>query len=223
MSNTIAHIAVAKGVLNKRPDLVQNKRAYYLGALAPDAILGVPGSTAEDKKRVHLRAGIPDDRWFEPDQIAIFTERVQEFVREHIINETDGSQRDFNMGYIVHALTDKCNHRFICPKVLKKANEMGLGFADYCNMCVNDLEALDVYLLEKYPELGELLDELISTKAEYGLSGWIEKEHVSSAMWWVSNKYLPGIKNRKIKYITMADIEEFVPYSVEKILEELIV
>lgn len=223
MSNTIAHIAVAKEVLHKRPDLVQNRRAYYLGALAPDAILGVPGSTAEDKKRLHLRAGIPDERWFEPEQMAIFTERVQEFVREHIINEADGAQRDFNMGYIVHALTDKCNHRVICPKVLKKANERGVGFAEYCDMCVNDIEALDVYLLEKYPELGELLEELISTESEYGLHGWIEKEHISSAMWWVSNKYLPGIKKRKVLYLTMADIEEFVPYSVEKILEELIV
>lgn len=223
MSNLVAHTAVAKAILEKRPNLVQNRRAYYLGALAPDTIMGVPGTTKEDKKRVHLREGIQDDQWFQPDQMEIFRKRVQEFIDRYITNETDGAQRDFNMGFVVHALTDKCNHGLILPKVFKIVKEQGIGFNtnEFGDMCVNDLEAYDKYLLEKDPEIRAIIEELNSRESEYGLAGWIEKEYISGAMWWWTNKYLLDIEKREVLYITTEDFDEFIPYCVEKILEEL--
>lgn len=223
MSNTIAHLAVAKELLNSNPNLIQNERAFYLGILAPDTIASKPDAVKEDKKRVHLRENIRDAEWLEPDQMAIFTDRVCEFVRVNIIGETEGDQRDFNMGYLVHLLTDKCNHGTIRQKLLKKATERGIPSSDreFYYMCVNDLEALDFYLLETRPELGELFEELRGSNAEYGLQGYIEKEYIDGSMWWWTNKYLPGIAERELLYIETGDIEEFIDYSVEKIIEEL--
>lgn len=223
MSNTIAHLAVAKGILEKTPDLVQNRRAFYLGILAPDTIANKPNAVKEDKKRVHLRENIRDAEWLEPEQMAIFTDRVCEFVRVNIIGETEGDQRDFNMGYLVHLLTDKCNHGTLRQKLLKKAAERGIVSADreFYYMCVNDLEALDAYLLDMRPELGTLFAELRSRDADYGLHGMIEKEYIDGSMWWWTNKYLPGIRERQLLYIETKDIDEFIDYSVEKIIEEL--
>lgn len=223
MANTIAHLAVAKELLEKEPNLVQNRRAYYLGILAPDTITSKPNAVKEDKKRVHLRENIRDALWLEPDQMAIFMERVREFVQVHIVDETDEDQRDFNIGYLVHLLTDKCNHGTIRQKLLKKAAERGVVSSDreFYHMCVNDLEALDAYLLDKYSELGELFEELRKTEADFCLPGWIEKEDIDGSMWWWTNKYLPGIKERKLLYIETEDIEEFIIYSVGKIIEEL--
>ncbi len=223
MANTIAHLAVAKELLEKKPDLVQNQRAYYLGILAPDTITSKPDAIKEDKKRVHLRENIRDAQWLEPDQMVIFMDRVREFVQINIVDELDATQRDFNIGYLVHLLTDKCNHGTIRQKLLKKATERGIVSSDreFYHMCVNDLEALDDYLLERRPELGELFEELRNKEADWGLQGWIEKEYIDGSMWWWTNKYLPGIKERKLLYIDTEDMEEFITYSVGKIIEEL--
>jgi len=223
MSNTIAHLAVAKELLEKMPDLIQNERAYYLGILAPDTITSKPEATKEDKKRVHLRENIRDARWLEPEQMAIFMDRVREFVCNHVTEEKNADQRDFNLGYLVHLLTDKCNHGTIRQKLLKKATERGIVSSDreFYHMCVNDLEALDFYLFETRPELVLLFEELRSKKAEYGLQGYIEKEYIDGSMWWWTNKYLPGIRERQLLYIETGDIDAFIGYSVGKIIEEL--
>ena len=63
MSNTIAHLAVAKKILDKTPEFVQNQRAFYLGILAPDTITSKPEAGKEEKKRVHLRENIRDAEW----------------------------------------------------------------------------------------------------------------------------------------------------------------
>ena len=223
MSNTIAHLAVAKKILDKTPEFVQNQRAFYLGILAPDTITSKPDAVKEDKKRVHLRENIRDAEWLLPEQMRIFTDRVNAFVQTYINEETDIGQKDFNIGYLIHLLTDKCNHATIRQKLLKKAAERGIVSSDkeFYHMCVNDLEALDEYLLLTRPEIGALFDELCSQEAEYGLKGYIEKEYIDGSMWWWTNKYLPGIKERELLYIETGDMEEFIDYSVEKIIEEL--
>jgi len=223
MSNTIAHLAVAKELIKSRPDWIQNERAFYLGILAPDTITSQPDAKKEDKKRVHLRENIRDAEWLEPEQMKIFTDRVREFVRVNITGETVVDQRDFNIGYLVHLLTDKCNHGTIRQKMLKKAAERGIVSSDreFYHMCVNDLEALDAYLLEVRPELGTLFESLRSIEAEFGLHGYIEKEYINGSMWWWTNKYLPGIKERELLYIETGDMDEFIIFCVEKITEEL--
>lgn len=223
MSNTIGHLAVARGLLQKCPDLVHNERAYYLGVLAPDTVTSKPDGKREDKKKVHLREDIPDAKWLEPEFMKLFTERVNAFVRDNIVNETNADQRDFNIGYLVHLLTDKCNHGTIRQKLLKKAIERGFVSSDreFYYMCVNDLEALDSYLLESRPELETLFSELTSKEVDYCLSGWIEKQYMEDSIWWWNNRYLPGIKERELLYIFTEDIEEFITYSVSKIAEDL--
>ena len=85
MANTIAHLAVAKKVLEQNPDLVSLKYNYYLGTIAPDAIESKAGALRDDKKLVHLRMGISDNDWLKPEKMRIFDRRLEEFVRESII------------------------------------------------------------------------------------------------------------------------------------------
>ena len=227
MANTIAHLAVARELLKKCPNLIHNERAYYLGILAPDTIGGKPDYKREDKKRVHLREDIPDTRWLEPELMALFTERVNAFAQEHIVNESDADQRDFNIGYFVHLLTDKYNHETIRQKLLKKAIERGdvSSVREFYHASGsgrgNDVEALDSYLLESHPELGDLFSELTSKEIDYCLPGWIEKQYIKNSIWWWNNHYLPGIKEQELLCLTTEDMEEFITYSVGKIAEEL--
>ncbi len=223
MANTIAHLAVAKVIADKNPEMIQNERAYYLGTLAPDTVTSRPGAGKEEKKRVHLRGGIRDAEWLFPEQMAVFAERINQFILHQLKEEKNPDQRDFNMGYLVHLLTDCCNHETIRQKLLQKAAERGIVSSDkeFFHMCVNDLGALDAYLLASRPELGELFAALLSRKSEFLLQGWIEQEDIDGSMQWWQEKYLPETKERRLLYITTADMEEFLEYSAEKVSREI--
>ena len=88
-------------------------------------------------------------------------------------------------------------------------------------MVTNDLEALDHYLLTTDAELGEILDGILGREAEYALPGWIEKEYIQGSIQWWKSSYLVSIQQRQLKYITQADIAEFVDIATRQILAEL--
>ena len=222
MSNTVAHLAVASAILKAWPALVSNAEAFYLGSVAPDTVGSKPGCTREDKKRVHLREGIRDTEWLNKDQMDLFNSRVRCFVSEYIAN-AQGRQRDFNLGYLVHLLTDAWNHRTIRQTLLKEAVARGVAESDreFFYMVTNDLEALDHYLLSADEELGQILDGILSREVAYTLPGWIEKEYIQGSIQWWESSYLVNIQQRQLKYISQADITEFVDIATEQILAEL--
>lgn len=222
MSNTVAHLAVASRILKAWPALAGDAQAFYLGCVAPDTVGSKPGCTREDKKRVHLREGIRDAQWLEAEQMALFQSRVSSFVSEYIAPAQAG-QRDFNLGYLVHLLTDAWNHRTIRQTLLKQAIARGVSESDreFFYMVTNDLEALDHYLLTTDGELGEILDGVLNREAEYALPGWIEKEYIQGSIQWWKNAYLVNIQQRQLKYITQGDITEFVDIATRQILAEL--
>ena len=154
MANTIAHLAVAQKVLEAKPQIVSLKYNYYLGTIAPDAIESKAGALRDDKKLVHLRMGISDKDWLKPDKMRIFDRRLDEFIRESILEEEDVHHRDFSIGYLVHLLTDKYNHATIRQRILREFDSE--GDKNLIPVFVNELEALDCYLIRGTPELSAL-------------------------------------------------------------------
>lgn len=223
MSNTIAHLAVANEILKLNNNLIKNEYAYYLGAVAPDTIGSKPDVTRNDKKIVHLREDISDIDWLNDECMELFNSRVVNFVNEYINNDVDKNQRDFNIGYLVHLLTDKWNHKTIRQKMLKYANEIGVmeKDKDFFYMMINDLEALDNYILENNDNIKEIYDSITNNKVEYDLSGYIEKEYISKSISWWNNEYLPGIKLKELKHLSNEDIVEFIKVSSNNIAKEL--
>lgn len=222
MANTVAHLAVAHKILKAQPALVSDAQAFYLGSVAPDTVGSKPGCTREDKKQVHLRQGIRDAQWLEKDQMALFDSRVRRFVSEHI-SGAQGSQRDFNLGYLVHLLTDAWNHRTIRQTLLKEAVARGVSESDreFFYMVTNDLEALDNYLLSSNDELGQILERLLRQEVQYALPGLIEKEYIQGSLQWWECSYLVNIRQRELKYITRNDIDSFADLAARQILAEL--
>ncbi len=133
-------------------------------------------------------------------------------------------QRDFNIGYLVHLLTDKWNHKTIRQKMLRIAIQNGVQENDkgFYHMMVNDLEALDHYLLESNTKIYDLFMELTNSPVEYSLPGYIEKEYIEGSIQWWNEQYLPGIAERKLMYISPDDIDEFISLAVKEIYAELV-
>lgn len=223
MSNTIAHLAVANEILKLNNNLIKNEYAYYLGAVAPDTIGSKVNVTRNDKKIVHLREDISDIDWLNDECIELFNSRVVNFVNEYINNDVDENQRDFNIGYLVHLLTDKWNHKTIRQKMLKYAKEIGVmeKDKDFFYMMINDLEALDNYILENNDYIQSIYNMITKDEVKYDLSGYIEKEYISKSISWWNNEYLPGIKLKELKYLKKEDIDEFIKVSSINIVKEL--
>lgn len=222
MANTIAHIAVAHTVLSARPDLVGLTYNYYLGSIAPDAIDSKVGALRDDKKKVHLRTGISDTEWLKPEKMRIFDTRLDKFIQESIIEETDPHHRDFSIGYLVHLLTDKVNHATIRQRILKVlAPEGSAGNRSFVPKFVNELEAMDCYLIRTKPELSALFYTVMEYPVTNCMPGWIEAEYLEKSLKWWKYEYIPQIAERRAEILQSHEIDEFVQQAAEYILKEL--
>lgn len=223
MSNTIVHLAVAAEILKLNPLLVKNQGPYYLGSVAPDTIGSKLGVTRNDKKLVHLREDISDIDWLNQDYMNIFNSRVNEFVHMYIKYETDENQRDFNIGYLIHLLTDKQNHKTIRQTMLKYAKEKSIEEKDkvFYSMMSNDLECLDNYLLEQNDEIKAIFISLCNTAVDYDLEPYIKKEYIKRSIEWWKNEYLSRIKTKELVHLSFTDINEFIKISSKEITNEV--
>lgn len=223
MANTLAHIAVAHRILSQLPELVKNRDSFYLGTIAPDAIESKAGAVRDDKKLVHLRLGITDMEWLEPEKMAIFDRRVEDFVNYFIRGEQDEDKRDFFVGYLVHLLTDKINHGTVRLGILRRLEPEGYrdGTWDFIYRVLNDLEALDYNLLMTRPEIAGIFYELMDKPVKHCLPGMIEKEYLEKSRHWWKNQYIPQIAERRANVLSPEDMDDFVEKSAADIISQL--
>ncbi len=222
MPGIVAHLTIANRILAEHPQLVCNLHAFYLGSVAPDTIESKAGCSRNDKKQVHLREGIRDIEWLSSQNMLLFKNRIRRFADEYIADSV-GSQRDFNIGYLVHLLTDEWSHRTIRQTIRQKANEMNVLEVDrefFC-MMATDLEAMDNYLLNSNEEIATILDWILKQEITYDLAGFIEKEYIEGSIQWWRNSYLAAIKQKTLKYLSETDISNFVDIAVQEILGEI--
>lgn len=219
MANTIAHLAVAQKVLEAKPELVSLKFNYYLGTIAPDAIDSKVGAMRDDKKKVHLRTGISDKEWLKPEKMLIFDLRLDKFIRESIIEEDDEHHRDFSVGYLVHLLTDKYNHATIRQRILREFDSD--GDKSLIPTFVNELEAMDCYLIRGTPELSALFYTIMELPIINCMPGYIEAEYLEKSLKWWKYQYIPQIATREPKILQYREIDEFISGATDYILKEL--
>ena len=219
MANTIAHLAVAQKVLEAKPELVSLKFNYYLGTIAPDAIDSKVGAMRDDKKKVHLRTGISDKEWLKPEKMLIFDLRLEKFIKESIIEEDDEHHRDFSVGYLVHLLTDKYNHATIRQRILREFDSE--GDKSLIPTFVNELEAMDCYLIRGTPELSALFYTIMELPIINCMPGYIEAEYLEKSHKWWKYQYIPQIATREPKILQYREIDEFISGATDYILKEL--
>lgn len=223
MANTLAHLAIAQRILALRPQLVEYRDSFYMGTIAPDSIESKVGAVRDDKKLVHLRLGITDMEWLQPDKMAIFDRRLEDFISYFIYRERDARQRDFCIGYLVHLMTDKINHGSMRLRILNELIKQGYedGKWPFILKVLNELEALDNYLLRSRPETAELFYRLMELPVEHYLPGMIEKEYIAKSLSWWKGEYIPQIATRKAEIVEDHEIDDFVTLASDTILREL--
>ena len=223
MSNTLAHLAVAQRILQSRPGLVEHVDSFYMGTIAPDSIESKVNAVRDDKKLVHLRLGITDMEWLQAEKMAIFDRRLEDFISYFICRETEPRQRDFCIGYLVHLITDKINHGSMRLRILRALEKQGYedGKWPFILKVLNELEALDNYLLNSRPETAALFYRLMELPVEHYLPGMIEKAYLEKSLVWWKEQYIPQIAGRKAEIVEMHEIDDFVELAAERMINIL--
>lgn len=84
MAGVITHIYVAGLLIENGLVNVVNKSKYYLGTIAPDAIMSNSNYQREDKKYTHLRENISSDEWYHEEYKKLYRNRIELFYIENV-------------------------------------------------------------------------------------------------------------------------------------------
>lgn len=194
MAGTIVHLAVAVQ-LDRRfceePErwlgawAAQYRREdFFAGNICPDGIMARKDYKREMKLHTHMRDGIPDGTFQEPENLAMFRHRLKQFFQENI--QRPNVRFSLYLGYLTHMLTDE---KFILerhPEVLKRIAQTGFDRKNpetYVKFG-RDVDAVDFRLIKEFPDISEAYRALKKVEP-YEITGWITKEELSASREWI--------------------------------------
>ena len=223
MPGPITHLVIANEVLKNISSSIAIDEADFLsGALAPDAIHARAGFVRKDKKRTHLRQGIPDAEFHTNDNQELFNIRIEEFVREYLAN--DGEKFSLHLGYLVHLLTDESMLLTIRQDFTSSLIEEGIVPSDkeFFLRMMHDLDSNDNNLFNMYEDMTAIREMLVDYKSE-GISGLLSAQELNNSRRWVIDNCFEDRKLDEPRYITHDSFKDFVKSTVENILLRLMV
>lgn len=192
MAGVITHIYIAEIILKRNLVTVKDEAEYYLGSIAPDAIMAKKNYVRDDKKTSHLRDNISSDRWYQDQYKKLFEQRLQSFYKEHVINQDS----DFALGYYIHLLTDQAFHYSFRDDIVETLKSKNLPYEkEYLrDAMIYELNALDYDLLSKNKHI---LDILLQAKKRCNLNhidGLVSSETLCKNFEWIDRMYTKDSK-----------------------------
>jgi hypothetical protein len=143
MAYFMVHLNIAQEIF-KRSSSIEDKGAFYLGSIAPDAISFKPGFKRSDKKYSHFCTGEED--W---GGYSNYDEWRKNFIF-NIKRYTGSINKDFLHGYFAHVITDIETSRNIYGPVRNKQD------SKLMEAYTKDCSAAEAIFLGKMKNLKEL-------------------------------------------------------------------
>ncbi len=188
MAGLITHLYVAELLINEGLLNISDRYKYFLGTLAPDAIMSKKDYHRDDKKHTHLRIGISSDDWYKKEYKNMFKIRVKAFSDNYIKEKND----DFAIGYLIHLLTDQAFHYTFRKSIIETLKEKKLPFEgrELMLSMVNELDSLDFYLLKKNKSLKDILVKCKGVCEENNIALLISSDSLCGNFKWIEEKYI---------------------------------
>ena len=204
MASTIIHLAIAKQVQEKIR--IENKRDYYLGAIAPD----ISKQIGESRELSHFLINTKDDI----PNLNVFVNRYPLF-----------QYNSFETGYFTHLYTDKVWNESFLPNFIKgnsiklvDGTEIKVTKEEAKNMLYSDYTNLNIRLIDEYAiDLSLFYDEFIPPKTSI-------KEIPVNQLDILLNKIsiiLENSKSEKTYTLDFSSIKTFINETAEQIVEEI--
>jgi hypothetical protein len=198
MSYFIVHLKVAEAFLSST-DTVRDKAAFYLGCLAPDAIMFRPGCLRSDKTLTHFCVG--GEGWGYHTNYIDWTESLRKNVR----TLTGTIDDDFLLGWFAHIFTDIQNtERFWTPNRLNPA-------PGHLERFLRDCAEIDSRLMKDLRDRA-LITAALENPTDFTLPGVLEPGDLQRLSHAYFRMYGHRSPNRRYAYnvITDSDIRAFI-------------
>ena len=193
----MVHLAVAVKVKDKLR--IADESAFYLGAIAPDAIHMREGAAQEDKLKSHMGM------------------RGTHYENERNAKVLIG-QGDFLAGYAVHLVTDMYWHQGVFDAFYSKFKAR-CPDGDHRPAYYNDCDMIDLQLYQEEPWRAEVYAVLERAHGEDAMdmltAEEVEKWRLRQLHWFEQDfSHL-----KPAEYITRSEVDAYIDYAVEKCLE----
>lgn len=182
MAGTVEHLAIARELAIRwkpeRPDL------FIAGNICPDGIMARKQYQRPMKMHTHFRDGIPDYEFSQPEHLALFHQRIRDFVEQAYNSAVD--DKDLYLGYLTHILTDEIFMLTIRPEFMEKIAVLGLTDrdAETFRYFTYDVNQIDYRLAREYPGMNEIY-KVLKTIEPYEIKSMITSEELTSSREWI--------------------------------------
>lgn len=231
MAGTIVHLAVATRLNERfRKDKKEwlghwakeyDSEDFFAGNICPDGIMARKGYRREMKLHTHMRDGIPDGTFQEPERLALFRSRLSSFFKQNVT--TPHARFSLYLGYLTHMLTDEKFILELHPEVLKRIAQTGYDRNNpetYVKFG-KDVDNIDFRLVAEFTGISVARQALRNVKP-YEITGWITEEELTDSRKWIL-KYFFETPHEIAPplFLLYEEICEFIPAVVDEICERL--
>lgn len=194
---------------------------FFAGNICPDGIMARRNYQREMKLHSHLRDGIPDGTFQDPENLALFRQRLQDFFIQNVYEQ----KREFSLylGYLTHMLTDEKFILEIHPHVLDAIEAAGYSRQDpeMYALFGKDVDQIDFRLVAEYPGM-EQAHQALRKVAPYEITGLItEQELTDSREWILSYFFETGHTWENPVFLPYDRMYHFIAEAVEEIVDRL--
>ncbi|KFZ25778.1 MAG: hypothetical protein KQ78_02032 [Candidatus Izimaplasma bacterium HR2] len=213
MAGVIAHLYIGQLIYKSISDKVEDEIGYYLGTIAPDAVMSKDNYHRDDKKISHLRVGISSDDWYLDEYNELFNSRIKELYTKY----NNGYNNSFLFGYLVHLLTDQAFHYSFRKDITEKLKSNGLPHTgkDLLKVMTNELDALDYKLVNDNKGILDIIKEMDKVCSNYSLDTMIDNITLCNNFEWIKDKYISNIEKSRFEQFEEKDLSNLFE-SIEK-------
>lgn len=182
---------------------------FYLGSISPDAVHMRTGFVRDDKTRSHCNARVLA-AIDELDTLCIMIEKCV------------GKEREFQLGYLVHILTDLFWEDTMLKTYWERYEADPSPIQDKKMGYYNDTDQLDFAFYEQESWRQEVWEMLAQAEA-FAVKEAVSKDEVTAWKRRTLNWYSSGKSQHTnpIKYINYEDLDAFTSYAAQKCDEYL--
>ncbi|MBH1941534.1 hypothetical protein I5677_11575 [Mobilitalea sibirica] len=222
MAGIAAHLIIAREIQKLLPKgTIKEEGMFYAGSIAPDAIHAREGFVREDKRHTHLRDDIRDMEFLKEENLALFHQRVTDFILTS--RKKEGGVLDLYRGYVVHILTDELYMRTLRYEFVETMKTLGISQSDreFFHRIVEDMTRNDYLLMSNYKEMAEIRAKLENVKS-YEIKNMLSEQELTNSRNWVIQKYFVE-KHDCLNpiYISYERTLEFIELASRDIVERL--
>lgn len=234
MAGTVVHLVIADMLAQdlKNTEIlvlghgVKLDIDYFIaGNICPDGVMARRNYVRDMKKHTHFRDGIRDCDFYKAENLALFKQRLDRFIKENMKVMETADMRSLYLGYLTHMITDEMFMIQIRPRFLENISSIGLTEQNMETFrhFSKDVDMIDFRLVNEYKGVGRIYNTLSNIKP-YEIYGMITEEELTNSRKWIL-KYFFETEHRDIAapvYISYEAMQEFIDRAVEAIEKKIV-